>query len=350
VLEKKGVKSLADLGKRDKFEATPAEKRYFAPDGTRIQDLGNGTFGVIDAEGGVSSTVPKNQVKTVYGRAENELRSGPEGDYYEAKFVPLSDKDVDKDGNYQKNIGTVVVNKRTGEELTGTDHRLAVQSSSGGLRKKSNSLNVGFDKNGNAVLTASSERAGLGGLVQKLAPMISMALPFVLPGLGAGLSSMLPGAGVAASGATAAVAPTLMNQALTQGIISGGLTTLGGGQFEKGFLGGAVSPVINAGIGSLLPSVLPAGLSENATNAIRGAGTNVLKGLVQGESFQDLLGQGVLSGMTNYGLNTAIGGSGLTPQQVNFATGIALPLIQGEKVNPVKVFGTLGNYLSPQPR
>jgi hypothetical protein len=128
-----------------------------------------------------------------------------------------------------------------------------------------------------------------------------------------------------------------MNQALTQGIISGGLTTLGGGQFEKGFLGGAVSPVINAGIGSLLPT----GLSENATNAIRGAGTNVLKGLVQGESFGDLLGQGVLSGLSNYGLNAAIGGSGLTPQQVNFATGIALPLIQGQKVNPINAIGSL---------
>jgi hypothetical protein len=346
VLEKKGVKSLADIGQKDKFEATPAEKRYFAPDGTPIQDLGNGTFGVIDAEGGVSSSVPKNQVKTVYGRAENELRSGPEGDYYEAKFVPLSDKDVDKDGNYQKLMGKVAFNKRTGEEIADLNGQIAGQSSSGGLKKKYNTLNVGFDKNGSAVLTASSQRSGLGGLVQKLAPMISMALPFVLPGLGAGLSSMLPGAGVAASGATAAIAPTLMNQALTQGIIGGGLTTLGGGQFEKGFLGGAVSPVINAGIGSLLPT----GLSENATNAIRGAGTNVLKGLVQGESFEDLLGQGVLSGLTNYGLNTALGSSGLTPQQLNFATGIALPLIQGEKVNPVKVFGTLGNYLSPQPR
>jgi hypothetical protein len=344
VLEKKGVKSLADLGKRDKFEAVPAEKRYFAPDGSPVEDLGNNTFGVVGAEGGYSSVVPKNQVKTVYGRTENELRSGPEGDYYEGKFVPLSEKDVDKDGNYQKNIGTVVVNKKTGEELTDTDHKLAVQSSSGGLKKKSNSLNVAFDKNGNAVLMASSERAGLGGLVQKLAPMISMALPFALPGLGAALSGMLPGAGVAASGATAAIAPTLMNQALTQGIIGGGLTSLGGGQFEKGFLGGAVNPVINTGIGSLLP----AGMNPDISRAITGAGTNVVKGALQGGSFKDLLGEGILSGITNYGLGEATKGLNLTPQQLNFATGIALPLIQGQKISPTKLMTTLASAAQQQ--
>jgi hypothetical protein len=157
---------------------------------------------------------------------------------------------------------------------------------------------------------------------------------------------LLPGAGVAASGATAAIAPTLLNQALTQGIIGGGMSVLGGNQFEKGFLSGAVSPVINTAIGS----VLPAGLNENAASAIKGAGTGVFKGLLQGESFENLLGQGVLSGLTNYGVNTALSGSGLTPQQLNLATGIALPLIQGEKVNPVKVLGATANYLSPQSR
>ena len=344
VLERKGVKSLADLGRKDKFEATPAEKRYFAPDGTPVEDLGNGTFGVMGSEGGYGPTFSKSQVQTVYGRTESTMN--PDGESSTSRFIEIPKSEIDKDGNYQQKVGTVVVNKRTGKELTDTDHKLAVQSSSGGLRKKSNSLNVGFDKNGNAVLMASSERAGLGGLVQDLAPMISMALPFVLPGLGAGLSSMLPGAGAAATATSAAVAPTLMNQALTQGIIGGGLTTLGGGQFEKGFLGGAVNPFINAGINSLLPT----GLSENAANAIRGAGTNVIRGALQGESFGDLLGQGVLSGLTNYGLNTALGSSGLTPQQLNFATGIALPLLQGQKVSPINLMTTLASASQQQPK
>jgi hypothetical protein len=333
-LARKGVDTLTDIVQKDKYEATPAEKRYTTKDGAPLEDLGNGTFATNDG-----SVVPKNQVKTVYGYNEQELREGPEGGYYESKFVPLSDKDVDKEGNYQKLVGKVAIDKDTGEEIADLDGRIASQNSSGGLKKKFNTLNVAFTKDGVPVVTASSQKAGLGALVQDLAPIISMALPFVLPGLGSALSGMLPGAGVAASGATAAIAPTLMNQALTQGIISGGLSTLGGGQFEKGFLGGAVSPVINTGISSLLP----AGINPDLAKSITSAGTGAFRGALGGGDFSDILKGGITSGLANYGVNTALGASGLTPQQLNFATGIVAPLLQGQKINPMTAFGTLAN-------
>ena len=338
-LARKGIDTIDDIGQKDKYEATAAEKRYFAPDGSRVDDLGNGTFGVVGAEGGYSSVLPKSQVKTQYGYTENELRSGPEGDYYEAKFVPLSDKDVDKDGNYQKLMGKVAIDKDTGKEIADLDGRIASQNSSGGFRKKFNTLDVQFGKNGVPIITASSQKAGLGALVQDLAPIISMALPFMLPGLGSALSGMLPGAGVAASGATAAIAPTLMNQALTQGIISGGLTTLGGGQFEKGFLSGAVSPVINTGISSLLP----AGMNPDLAKSLTSAGTGAVRGALGGGDFTDILKGGITQGLADYGVNTALGASGLTPQQLNFVTGIAAPLLQGQKINPMTAFGTLAS-------
>jgi hypothetical protein len=336
-LAKKGIDTLADIGQKDKFEATPAEKRYFAPDGTPVQDLGNGTFGVIDGEGGTSFTVPKSQVKTQYGRTETVV--GPDGESTTSTFVPISSKDVDKDGNYQKLIGKVAIDKDTGKEIADVDGQIAGQNSSGGFRKKWNTLNVQFTKDGVPVVTAASQKAGLGALVQDLAPIISMALPFVLPGLGSALSGMLPGAGVAASGATAAVAPTLLNQALTQGIISGGLTTLGGGQFEKGFLGGAITPVINTGISSLLPT----GMNPDLAKSLTSAGTGAVRGALQGGDFKDILAGGITQGLADYGVNTALGASGLTPQQLNFVTGIAAPLLQGNKINPATAFGTLVN-------
>ena len=330
-LARKGIDTLADIGQKDKFEATPAIKRYTTKDGAPVEDVGDGSF---IAEG---SFIPKDQVKTVYGY--NEYEASPDGESQIAKFVPLSDKDVDKEGNYQKLVGKVAIDKDTGEEIADLDGRIASQSSSGGLRKKFNTLNVAFTKDGVPVVTAASERAGLGGLVQDLAPIISMALPFVLPGLGSALSSMLPGAGVAASGAAAAIPASLMNQALTQGIISGGLTTLGGGQFEKGFLSGAVSPVINTGISNLLP----AGINPDLAKSITSAGTGAVQGALRGGDFSDILKGGITSGLANYGVNTALGASGLTPQQLNFATGIVAPLLQGQKINPVTAFGTLAN-------
>jgi hypothetical protein len=346
VLEKKGVKSLADLGEKEKFRPTMATAQYTS-NGVPVQSSdGKNFYRTVDYGEGGTDYIPVDakDVETTYGKYVTE----GDGENSYSAFKPLSEQEQAtlKDGTYQEKLGTVVINKRTGEELTDTSHALAYQRSSGGLKEKKNYLTVRFDKNGNAVLTASKEKAGLGAALQQALPIIAMALPFILPGVGAALSGMLPGAGVAASGATAAIAPTLMNQALTQGIISGGLTTLGGGKFEKGFLGGAVSPVISSGIGSLLPT----GMDPNIAKTITGAGTGVIKGALQGGDFEDLLKSGILSGVANYGLGEATKGLNLTPQQLNFATGIALPLLQGEKVNPVKLMTTLASAAQQQQR
>jgi hypothetical protein len=348
VLEKKGVKSLADLGEKEKFRPTTAQAQYTS-NGVPVQSPdGKNFYRTVDYGEGGTDYIPVDakDVQTTYGKYVTEDGGGDSGPI--SVFEPLSEQEQAtlKDGKYQERLGTVVINKKTGEELTDTSHALAYQRSSGGLKEKKNYLNVNFTKEGVPVLTASSQKAGLGAAVQQALPVIAMALPFMLPGVGAALSGMLPGAGVAASGATAAIAPTLMNQALTQGIISGGLGTLGGQDFGKSFLSGAINPVISTGIGSLLPT----GMDPNIAKSITGAGTGVIKGALQGGDFEDLLGQGVLSGLTNYGLGEATKGLNLTPQQLNFATGIALPLLQGEKVNPVKLMTTLASAAQQQQR
>jgi hypothetical protein len=347
VLEKKGVKSLADLDQKDKFQTTKADAQYTSNGGLVMSDDGVNFYKSVDlGESQQFVPVDAKDVQTTYGRFEF-VPVGDGGGW--DKFVPLTAEEqatLGEDGTYQKNLGKVVVNKRTGKEIGDLNGQIAYQRSSGGLKEKKNYLNVNFTKEGVPVLTASSQRAGLGAALQQALPIIAMALPFVLPGIGAGLSSLLPGAGVAASGATAAIAPTLLNQALTQGIIGGGLTTLGGGKFEKGFLGGAVSPVISSGIGSLLPT----GMDPNIAKTITGVGTGAVKGALQGESFEDSLKSGILSGVANYGLGEATKGLNLTPQQLNFATGIALPLLQGQKVSPVKLMTTLASAAQQQQR
>lgn len=338
ILADKGVKSLGDLGEKEKFGTATAEVQYTSPYGP-VTKFDDGTFGAVieNGDSGEWRMLPRDQLTTTYG---TYVPGSDPNDPY--AFQPLSEAEQAtlKDGKYQKNLGTVVINKKTGEELTDTTHELAFQSSSGGLKEKKNFLTVQFAKDGTPMLVASKQKAGLGAALQDAMPLIAMALPFILPGLGTALGAMLPGAAVAATGAAAAIPATLLNQALTQGIISGGLTTLGGGQFEKGFLGGAISPVISSGIGSLMPNI---GLDAKTGlgRTITGAGTGVIKGALQGGDFKDLLGQGVLSGLTNYGLGEVTKGLNLTPQQLNFATGIALPLAQGQKVNPVKLATTL---------
>jgi len=328
ILEDKGVKSLADLGQKEKFKTATAAVQYTTADGQKLTEFNDGTLGfaVESGEGSEWRMVPKDQAKASYGKYEDD-------GYGETKFTPLSEKEQAtlKDGKYQENTGNVVINKRTGEELTDTTRQLAYQSSSGGVKKKKNYLTVEFTKDGTPVLVATKEKAGLGAALQDAAPMIAMALPFILPGIGAAISS-----GLASVGGTALAAGSVANAAITQGIISGGLGSLTGKDFGKSFLSGAITPVIGSGIGSLLP----AGLDANAANAIKGAGTGVIKGALQGENFGDLLKQGVIGGATNYGLSEAAKGLNLTPQQLNMATGVVAPLLQGQKIDPMKLISS----------
>jgi hypothetical protein len=142
-------------------------------------------------------------------------------------------------------------------------------------------------------------------------------------------------------------AGSLANAAITQGIISGGIGTLGGQDFGKSFLSGAITPVIGSGIGSLLP----AGFDANAANAIKGAGTGVVMGALQGGDFGDLLKQGVVGGATSYGLGEATKSLGLTPGQSSLASGIISPLIQGQKINPIStIAGSLAASAQAKPK
>lgn len=335
-LAKKGIDTLADIGQKDKYETTQADAVYTTADGRPAQKVGDKFL--VELNTGESTEyqqIPEDQIKTTYGR--NEYVQEGDGGYN--KFVPLTEEEqaTVKDGKYEKLLGKVAYDKDTGKEIAGLDGTIESEKSGKSWNRKRNELNVGFTDSGMPVLYTTKEKTGFGAALQQAMPLIAFALPFMLPGIGAGLSSLLPGAGVAASGATAAIAPSLLNQALTQGIISGGLGSLTGQDFGKSFLSGAINPVINTGIGSLLPT----GLNPDIARAVTGAGSGVVKGVLQGGDFEDLLGQGVLSGLTNYGLGEATKGLNLTPQQLNFATGIAAPLLQGQKVNPMNVLGTL---------
>ena len=328
ILEKKGVKSLSDLGQKEKFKTSEAEVQYLLPNGQPAQKFEDGTYGYIDNTGYNNEVVrvKPEEMQKVYGRYETNGNN-------ETIFTPLKGDELAtlKDGKFQESLGNVVINKRTGEELTDSTRALAYQSSSGGANKKKNWLIVEFTKDGTPVLVATQQKAGLGKALQDFGPMLAMALPFALPGLGAALSS-----GLASAGGSALATGSLANAALTQGLISGGLGSLTGQDFGKSFLSGAVSPVIGSGIGSLLP----AGLDPNAAQAIKGAGTGVAKGLLQGGNFEDLLKQGLIGGATSYGIGEATKGLGLTPQQLAFATGIVSPLIQGKKINPAQLISS----------
>jgi len=148
----------------------------------------------------------------------------------------------------------------------------------------------------------------------------------------------------ATGGAGSALASSLGSGALANaaasGLISGGLSEIGGGDFGKGFLGGAVG----SGVGSLVQGAMPAGgftptgvpmVDSYLTKALPGAAssaarTGVLGGDALDAGLYSLLNTGVGMGV-NAGTNMLLGEAGLDKLGLAdpYAKGIVSNLLSG---------------------
>lgn len=191
------------------------------------------------------------------------------------------------------------------------------------FKGKDKTFGIRVTKDGTPVPYITTEKTGL---------VTTPILPILLSLVGAPyISSLLPGAAVAASGATAAIPATLTNTILTQGIVGGLGAGITGGDVGKGILGGALGAGVTGGLGSLLPT----GLDPNIAKAITGTAGNVARTAIMGGDVEDALLGGVLSGVTNYGLSELGSSLDLSPQAVNLASGIIGPTLAGRKINPL---------------
>lgn len=182
LLVNKGLDTINDLGQKDKFETAKADAVYTTADGRPAQNI-NGRFFVTEeyGDGGTQyREVPADQVNTIYGR--NEYVQEGDGGY--SKFVPLTAEEqatLGEDGTYQKKLGTVVIDKDTGKELTGLDGNLLYQRSGGKLTSKKHYLTANFTPEGVPILTTRQEKSGIYGFVSDVAPM-ALAIASFIPG------------------------------------------------------------------------------------------------------------------------------------------------------------------------
>jgi hypothetical protein len=139
-LVNKGLDTLGDLGKKDKFQTNLAEVRYtsngenlFSPDGV--------SFFKIDGDNGQYIPVDPKNVQTTYGKYVDDGFGG-------MNYENLSEAELAtvKDGTYQEKIGSVVIDKDTGKELTGLDGNLLFQRSGGHIKTKKNYLALNADE------------------------------------------------------------------------------------------------------------------------------------------------------------------------------------------------------------
>jgi hypothetical protein len=174
VLNRKGLETIDDLGQKDKFQTDLTYKTYTGPNGETVQAVDGGFVSYVPD--GNSEFFTPDQVTTSVNKV---VYDGPEG---EGRYVPLTAEELatlKDDGTYQKKIGTVVIDKDTGAELTNTDGVLAMQRSGGHLKSRKHYINVGFTEDGRPILTASQEKSGLYGAVSELAPMVLTIASFI---------------------------------------------------------------------------------------------------------------------------------------------------------------------------
>jgi hypothetical protein len=196
------------------------------------------------------------------------------------------------------------------------------------------SISGSFDANGNPKPVGhQSKQAGFKGFGQDVLGAFNdmgivgqLALMYATGGAGSALAASMGGGALA--------------NAAASGLISGALSEVGGGDFGKGFLGGAVG----SGVGSLAQGAMPTGgltttgnpmIDSYLTKALPSAAssaarTGVLGGNALDAGLYSLLNTGVGTGV-NAGTNMLLGETGLDKLGAAqpYATGIASNLVSG---------------------
>ena len=180
LLVKKGLDTVGDLGQKDKFITTSAYEDLTTADGRKVYKEDNEYLvPITDSDGNSTGRFEKvDPSKVVKKYFKNE-----DDGYGNTVTVPLSEQELKtvKDGKYQQKIGSVVIDKDTGAEITDLTGQLAFQKSGGVFTGKNHWLNVKFTADGTPYLTATTEKSGINAFVSEMGPMV-ISIAAMIPG------------------------------------------------------------------------------------------------------------------------------------------------------------------------
>jgi hypothetical protein len=313
----------------------PALAKQFAPQMQAVQQAlqmsGNGqhlstfeTFTGLDK--GMTSQATNLPTKTVPTKYEDEngnLVNGTQTIVQQPKGVMATEDGYEQQINTPPgwDPGTKVFAKYdTNGQLTGfySPNPVFPTDANGNMNGKSK-YDAVWNADGSAKPQLDTSHGGaFSSLMESLAPgagIIAMGLSGGLAGpLTEAITGALTGAGMTAGA-------DVLGGALSQGIIRGGATALGGGSFAKGFDTGAIGSGLTAGLNNVLPTGAGQYLSSPIANAVASSainGTNLGQGLTNA----------IQSGGLNYGLNSLLPSvlpDNITPNKT--MTGIASTLL-----------------------
>lgn len=400
ILAKRGVSSLANLKtEKNYLEQQPAQNAYTL-DGKPVkydpesgQYLTWGMYGSGDSSG--EGWVPiSNELKPLFEPAKIVMAGGGGDSDPIPTIVPLGAEERQtynpETNTFKTYVGNKLIDPSTGNVVATSnsydpDNYVVDYYDTGNFFKaKDKTFGIRMTPDGVPIPYTSTEKSGF---------VYSPVLPILATMVGV---PGLIGSGLAATGASALAQGTLLNTALSQGIMSGALSSMADGSFGKGFLSGAAAPLVGAGVGSLLPTgmdptlakAITQGASGGTRSAIAGGSfgkgflggavsplvsdyvgkalptdmdprlaksiTNTAAGVagtaVRGGDPRQALLSGVLGGAMNYAAGKAGDAFNLSPQAIDLASGILAPTLMGRKIDPITLMSALARNATPYSR
>ena len=238
------------------------------------------------------------------------------------KSIPASSVKQDGAGNYyveDPSKKMIINGAKDTPLLSNYAERTGGNSWSGTYAGKGNTAyNVQFDAQGRPVFyttgASSSDAADW-------MPIVALAANIFLPGVGSSLS-----AGLASIGGSALAAGSVLNAALTQGIISGVTSAAMGGQFADGFKAGAITGGAASGLNAIVPSDVAAA-NPQLTKALTSAGAAGISAAVNGGDIEQALTNSLVNSAVKVGTVGALSDSGLTQSEANAIAKVVTPIV-----------------------
>lgn len=345
-LNRLGVDSLADLRVvPDYADATTVE--FYRGQQVRRDESGNRYIFEFRSAGDSEQAYPvylPPDAKVEYYSATTRNVIDPSESYSETSYAPLTEEELKtfdpETKTYKVRTFDKLIDASTGQKIAnmsmgpaGPAFYIDQYETGNFLKGATKSFGIQIAPDGTPIPFTTTEKEGL-----VYSPILPLIASILMPGVGQALtstiSSALPGAAVAASGATSAIAATTFNtiasNALSNAIISGVTSELADGDFWDGFKSGLLSTTIGAGLNIGLKEVLPADfIKENPilARSVINATTAGISAAINGTD----VGQAVLGAVVNTGVNAGAGAlagdMGLNEQQTKAFTGLITPII-----------------------
>ena len=294
-----------------------------------VTDLSQLKMKDVTTTGNVNESIDENGNKTYYINYGGDENGSLTKQLTPEEVARIKTEEIMGDGEngpyVRKTIENIVTGKGlyAGDKLLGegnpVNDPIGYHIGQTYVGKGGTSYELKFDPTtGKSVISSTGFSTSDAGAIM---PILMIASNFLMPGVGAALTSTLAEAGLGE------LASQVVSKALISGVTSGVMAEASGGKFGDGFLKGAVTGGIAAGVAPIISTALPSDLSPAVSTALTKAGTAVVTALATGKDAGTALTNSLISSATAGGLSALSGEAGLSAADAKLLSATLSPVV-----------------------